>query len=198
MSHWSGVASDRLRAVLSELAPIPDPEWMAFQQRSEPWEVEAGTDLLRSGERPRWILFLDSGLVRFYYLTPGGREFTKGFGRSGEVVAPLSAMVLGRSASYTIECLEPVRCLRFPCQDLERFYDRHPCWERVGRRLVEQAAVRKEVREEEFLLCDARERYDRFLKRYGDLVGRIPQRLVASYIGITDVALSRLRRRRSD
>ena len=67
-------------------------------------------------------------------------------------------------------------------------------WDRIGRVLAEQMAVRKEARERELLLDSAFERYQRFAERYPELVDWIPQRHIASYIGVTEQALSRLLR----
>ena len=66
-------------------------------------------------------------------------------------------------------------------------------WERLGRLLTEQLYIKKEQREAEFLLDDAPTRYRNFQKQYPGLEDRLPQYHVASYLGITPVALSRIR-----
>jgi len=78
---------------------------------------------------------------------------------------------------------------------LQELYDRHPVWERIGRIKAERLAIQKEFREKEFLLDTAETRYRRFLKEFPDLTDRIPQYYIASYLGITDVALSRIRKK---
>ena len=71
--------------------------------------------------------------------------------------------------------------------------DRH--WERFGRKAAEYQTLLNEEREAEFLLDDATVRYVRFGEQYPDLEKRITQYHVASYLGITNVALSRIRKK---
>jgi len=73
-------------------------------------------------------------------------------------------------------------------------YDRHPIWDRIGRVLAEQMAIRKEARERELLLDPALVRFRRFAERYPELMEWLPQRQIAYYIGVTEQALSRLLR----
>ena len=80
-------------------------------------------------------------------------------------------------------------------RDFEALFDRHACWERVGRKIAEGMFISKERRERELLMLSAEERYRLFLGRYKHLEKRIPQYQIAAYLGITPVALSRIRRR---
>jgi hypothetical protein len=73
-------------------------------------------------------------------------------------------------------------------------FNQHHCWEKLGRILAEQLYIKKETREAEFLLDDAETRYFNFQKQYPGLEERIAQYHVASYLGITPVMLSRIRR----
>ncbi|MCP4271690.1 MAG: Crp/Fnr family transcriptional regulator, partial [Gammaproteobacteria bacterium] len=74
-------------------------------------------------------------------------------------------------------------------------FDQHRCWEKLGRLLAEQLYIKKETREAEFLLDDAETRYLNFQTNYPGLEDRLTQYHVASYLGITPVMLSRIRRR---
>jgi CRP-like cAMP-binding protein len=78
---------------------------------------------------------------------------------------------------------------------LNEFYDRHACWERLGRKNAEQLVLIKEAREKELLLDSLEVRYQRFLQEFPGLADRIPQYHIASYLGVTDVALSRIRKK---
>jgi len=73
--------------------------------------------------------------------------------------------------------------------------DRYLCWQEVAARYAEMLFAEKERREREFLSDDAATRYRTFLADSPDLESRLPQYFIASYLGITPVALSRIRGR---
>lgn len=183
-----------LAGLLQGIASLPDSELAWLRQHGRERGFAAAEALIDVGARPSHFWFLASGFVRFFYVTASGREYNKAFARPGEIVAPLSAMLSGAPNGFVIAAITPVRVIAFPVSLLPELYERHPGWERVGRVLAEQMAVRKEARERELLLETALVRFGRFAERYPELVEWIPQRQIASYIGVTEQALSRLLR----
>lgn len=189
---WIEPARQQLRQLLQNLAPVPDSEWQWLNNALTPAALARGDYLCEAGAQPTALYFLVSGVARFFYLTEEGKEFNKAFARAGELVGPLVALATGEPCTYFVQTLTECQSLRIPADLVPAIYDRHCCWERIGRRLAEQTTLRKEQREKEFLLTSARARYDAFNARYPGLQQQIPQKHIASYIGITEVALSRL------
>ncbi|MDX1570061.1 MAG: Crp/Fnr family transcriptional regulator [Xanthomonadales bacterium] len=185
-------ACARFREAIGVLASVPDREWSFLRARLKPAAFRRGEDLVTAGDDPRHFWFLDKGLLRFFYVSESGREFNKAFARPGEVFGALVATVTGEPCGFSIQAVSDAFTVAVPNALLEALYERHPCWERIGRRLAEQATVRKEVRERELLIDDPLERYRHFRERYSDIAGDIPQRQIAAYIGISEVQLSRL------
>lgn len=185
-------ACGRFRDALETIARIPDDEWSFLRPHLKPARFRRGEDLVTAGNRPRHLWYLDTGLLRFFYVSESGREFNKAFARSGEIVGALVATVTGKPCGFTIQAMTESRAVAAPVALLPTLHDRHRCWERIGRVLAEQAAVRKEVREREFLINDPLERYRRFLQRYPGIDSEIPQKQIAAYIGVSEVQLSRL------
>jgi CRP-like cAMP-binding protein len=183
-----------LRQTLHRIAPLPDEEFEYLRRQGEPRTYPAGQTLIDIGGPPSRCWFLISGFLRFYYVTESGREFNKAFSRPGEIVMPLTAALARAPNTFVIAAVTDARTLAFPAALIPALYDRHPAWERIGRVLAEQMAVRKEARERELLLDPAYVRFQRFADRYPELVEWLPQRQVASYIGVTEQALSRLLR----
>ncbi|MEG3191221.1 MULTISPECIES: Crp/Fnr family transcriptional regulator [Novilysobacter] len=192
MEHHDDFAE--LTGLLQGLAALPASELAWLHNHSRTRTYASGEALIDVGAKPSQFWFLASGFLRFFYVTSGGREYNKAFARPGEIVAPLSAMLSGAPNGFVIAAIAPVRVLAYPVALLPELYERHPGWERVGRVLAEQMAVRKEARERELLLDTALVRFGRFADRYPELVQWIPQRQIASYIGVTEQALSRLLR----
>lgn len=184
-----------LRHVVQSLADVPDEEWELFARQVHDRVFETHGLLIRAGEPVTDFFFLVSGFVRFFYLTEDGREFNKAFAQENQFVGSFGAEVLEQPCRFSVQALERTEAMAIPVQVIRDGYDRHHAWERVGRMMAERVAVSKEIREGEFLLDSAETRYRRFLANYPGLADRISQYHVASYLGITDVALSRIRKK---
>lgn len=153
--------------------------------------------LFEAGNRPKNLYFIQTGLVRFYYLTSGGKEFNKSFASEGSVVTSLSTFLSGAPSPFFTQALEETVTIALPMEFVHKHAATDLSLERLVSRLVAQLAVKKEQREASFLLLDAGERYNVFLDDFADLAPRLTQYHIASYLGITPVALSRIRARRT-
>ncbi|TNE47072.1 MAG: Crp/Fnr family transcriptional regulator [Deltaproteobacteria bacterium] len=188
----------QLRKVLQQMMEVPDKEWLVFADLFQLRTFAKNDYLLRAGETSDPCFFLCEGVVRFYYLTPDGKEFNKSFLQAHQFAASLSTSLLQTPARFSMQALEDVVALEASLSSLRDLFPRHICWERLGRTMAEQLAIKKELRECSFLLDSAEERYLNFLRDYPGLEDKITQYHVASYLGITNVALSRIRRRIRD
>jgi CRP-like cAMP-binding protein len=170
--------------------PLLAQAWAALPRGRWP----AGARLLSPGDPAQDLWFVESGLVRLYCLAPGGLERNKSFHAEG---AWIGAGVPPRPAPspYFIEALEPLQAARLSYAELQRWSLR---WPAVGELLAAGLAgvfARLASREAGLLLLDAPGRYRAYLEDYATIADRVPLRHVAGYLGITNVALSRIRRR---
>lgn len=191
-------ARSRLHALcssLGRLAPLSDESWAAGEPFFTAHRLAAGEHVIGAGDVVDRVYFLTSGLARYYYLTPGGKELNKSFSTEGQVLSSISSLVEGAPSPFFVQALEPSECLSIKYADVLALGEKHRQWEVVARRLVEILAIKKELREADFLLLSAAERYQKFLEEHARFVGRIPNYHIASYLGITEVALSRIRGR---
>ena len=188
---------DKLHKLFDTVAGviIPTHEWMWLQDSIQQRHFAVGEKLFVSGKDDRSLHYLLSGMVRYYYLTPKGIERNHTFAFEGTLVACLATFVAGKSCPFSVEAVEPTTTYMIPSHLIYKMEDRAECWLRLKLRLMEHVALRKEYREAEFLLETAEDRYCHFLERYPNLAKRIPQYHIASYLGITPVALSRIRKR---
>ena len=157
-------------------------------------EAKARTPFEPPGSSRHDVLFVVSGLLRFYYPGPDGQERNKAFVAEGAFAGALASAHLGVPLLYGIEALERSAVLAAPYADLAALMDRDPAFERLGRKLAEMLLVRKERRTRAMLLQSATERYLDFVEHYPGLVQRVPLYHIASLLGVTDVHLSRIRR----
>lgn len=140
------------------------------------------------------LMFVCSGLLRFYYLAEDGTESNKAFAAENDFAGPLAASYLDLPVIYGIQTLEPTTMLVANYYDFVALFDEHPVFDRLGRRLAEWFLVRKELRTRSLLQHQAKDRYLTFKERFPQITERVPQYHIASYLGITEVTLSRLKR----
>ena len=183
----------KLKDFVDKLADVSEEEWAYFSGKLTQRIFDKNQLLFEAGEPVTDFFFIIKGLVRFFYLTEEGKEFNKAFAMENEFAGSFSAMIFDAPCRYYVQALEKTVALVLPIRLIKDVYDRHPAWERVGRRHAESVAVKKEIREGEFLLDSAETRYRRLLSDCPKLVDRVQQYHIASYLGITDVALSRIR-----
>ena len=179
VGDWTGLAA----ADAARLAA-------AFERR----EVAGGEAVALPGDARHEVLFVARGLLRFYYPGADGREANKAFVAEGAFAGAIAAATLDVPILYGIEALEDSVVLAAPYARLDALMTAHAPLERFGRRLAERILARKERRARSLLLESATERYLDFCDAEPDLVQRVPQRHIASLLGMTDVHLSRVRR----
>lgn len=187
-------AFEQMRAALRAWAELTDLQWETLAAIFRVREVEARQDLLQPGSNEHELLFVCRGLLRFYYPAEDGSESNKAFIAENAFAGALAASALNLPVIYGVEALENTTLLAARMSDFTALFDEHPVFDRLGRKLTELLLIRKELRARSFLQQDATARYLEFAKEHPDLVRRVPQYHVASYLGITEVSLSRIKR----
>ena len=181
--------------LIKTISTIPESEWQWLKSNLNKKVYSPGTALFRQGDCDAGVHYLESGLVRYYYLTEEGVERNHTFAAEGNLVGCLPACAGRGVNTFSVEAIERTYTFKIPGPVYLTLDERHPCWLRFKLRLMEHVALRKEAREATFLLDSAEVRYQRFLSDYGEVAERIPQYHIASWLGISPVALSRIRKR---
>jgi CRP-like cAMP-binding protein len=188
--------------IMDRIAPWLERWSLSGLDTNEPWlqsmslrTFDSDDHLVRCGEHSDTLYLLDRGLVRLYYITPDGKERNKAFYRSGQITGPVSAAMTGTAAPFSIQCLEPVEAVCCSFSTLSGATDHHPGLARLNLELLSEAFIRNEQREAMLLTCNAEQRYQWLLDNEADLLQRVPQFHIASYLGIDAVSLSRLKKK---
>ena len=185
---------EQMRAAVSQWVQLSDTQWARlasiFRMRSVPTQAS----ILLPGDRVHELVFVVKGLLRFYYLNDGGVESNKAFVKENEFAGPLASASLNLPVIYGIQTLEPAVLLVARYADFAALFDEDPAFDRLGRKFAELLLVRKELRMRSMLQKKAAARYQEFCEQYPGLLQRVPQYHIASFLGITEVSLSRLRR----
>jgi len=157
--------------------------------------IKKGTCFIKQGEIPRKFAFNIKGLFRYYYMNERGNEYTKGFFPEHTFICSYSAMNNGRESYFSIEALEDSSLLTINYSDWKQLMQQDVCWNYLLIALLEKWFSIKEYREREFYLHDAETRYYTFLKFFSGLDKRVKQCYIASYLGVTPIALNKIRKR---
>lgn len=156
--------------------------------------LKKGDFFIREGEIPNKFAFNIQGLFRYYYIDNKGNDFTKGFIKENELIISYSAMIQNKQSSYFIEALEDSIILVILYKDWLELVKKNILLELVTKSFLEKGFIKKESREREFLLDDAKTRYKNFLVEFSDISNRLKDYHIASYLGITPIALSRIKK----
>ncbi len=173
-----------------DTSPLTD--WLASMQSRV---LAADDHLVHTGERSSEIYIIQHGLLRLYYGDEEGRERNKAFYGDGDVTGPVSAIMSARPASFAIQALEPCELLAANLTQLLALAPSDPAVSKLVITLLSEAFMRNEQREMLLLTHNAEQRYRWMLMHQPELVARIPQYHIASYLGIDAVSLSRIKRK---
>jgi CRP-like cAMP-binding protein len=174
------------------LAAIPPEQWAKLEPHLRPKRYAKGERFIEPGQPSLEAGVVVSGLMRFYYVDLDGHEATKAFRGPGELVAAYAELLDARPSRTTVEALEDTELLVIRYDRVTALYKEHACWQELGRKVAEDHYRQREKREQELLMNSATERWETFMREKPELAGRLPQKVIASYLGITPVALSRI------
>lgn len=179
---------------LKNICKIDALEEELFLKYFKPFTLKKGDYLLQSTQINSKLGFLCKGLVR-YFIFKNQEESTFEFTKEGEFVADYHSFISKKPSNQNIQALEDCEFLIINFNDLQELYKISNTANFIGRIIIEhrfmimvnQLLIKEKYTEEE--------RYTYFLKHYKDLTQRIPQYLIASYIGVKPQSLSRIRKR---
>ncbi|WP_299589336.1 Crp/Fnr family transcriptional regulator [uncultured Microbulbifer sp.] len=157
--------------------------------------LKKGHYLIRQGQPASKIYFMLSGYARYMSVSPDGKEFTQSFACAPCVAGSTRAMTRKTRALFSIEALDDVLCLGFEWPDFFEKMKDQPGFLLAYSTLLESMFIKKEEREYSFVQLSAEQRYLDFLEQNPQLRERLPLKMIASYIGITPIALSRIRKK---
>lgn len=151
--------------------------------------------LLQQGEKARESYFVLNGCIRAYTLDNKADEHVMHLATSDWWITDMYSLITGNPGNYTIECLEASEMLVMPRGNQYTAYDKYPGIERYFRVLMENAYVSTLQRIHDNLSLSAEERYLNFERKFPGLVHRIPDKHIASYIGVTPEFFSKMKKR---
>ena len=160
--------------------------------------VEKGQFLLRPGEICRHAFFVEQGLLRQYSIDGKGKEHILMFGPENWFVTDRESTYFNQPSAYFIQAYEDSRVILLDEDFVRRVSARYPDYIQFNNRLLHNHIRHLQRRINLLLSATAKERYMHFMDVYPDILSRVPQAMVASYLGMTPESLSRVRRRMAE
>jgi CRP-like cAMP-binding protein len=181
---------------IGQVVPLTDHEERFVSGLFEPYTLRVGEFFLKVGEVCRHVGFVNQGLLR-YYVLDDGEEHTYDFSPDNTFTCNYESFLNGSPSTRFIQAVEDTRLLRISYDNLQRLYEELTHGQKFGRLVAEQLFVSHLQKLTSFYRDTADQRYDHFLRLFPGLADRLPQYVVASYVGIKPQSLSRLRAQRA-
>lgn len=158
---------------------------------------KAGEVFIPLGATRKKMGIVETGLARGYRIKSSGEEVSIDFAKEGEIASTQDLILYGMESEQIVEFLEDSTLLVFNYRDIEQLARANPKIERLKNKFIQDYLVKILQRLETFLVFNPEERYEWLIKEQPELLQRVQQKHLASYLGITPVSLSRLRTRRN-
>lgn len=176
------------------LEEVNEDTWQSFAEKLQVRRVAKGQLVLKPGLVCRHVSFVNKGLLRSYYLVDG-KEIVTAFFPENCYFSDYESFLSRKPAVMYSEALEDSEIVDICYEDLQALYDSNRQVERVGRMVAEDLFVHLSNKISSFLLDTPEQRYLRFMEEWAHVAQRVPQYMIASYLGFTPEALSRIRAR---
>ena len=178
---------------ISKHITLTEKETTYFTSLLESKKLKAKKAILQEGDICKHIWFVTKGCLRAFTVDKNGYEHVLQFAPSDWWMADLYSFISQQPGLLTIEALEETDLVQLSKVDQDSLYQEVPKFERFFRVIAEKALVASQVRVLNNMSITAEERYVLFCKQYPNLINSLPQKQIASYIGVTPEFLSKMR-----
>ena len=179
----------------SKYNPLSKEAEQAITEISSIVTIKKNKDLQPIGHTCKTIYFIKKGVARIYYFKDG-IDITESFFFENSIIARVESLFTGKPSRKAIQILEDAEIIAINSTKLFKLYDAYPEIERLFRKIFEAAYVETVNRIEGIQFHSAEERYNALIKETPNVLKRVPLKYIASYLGITQVSLSRIRGQR--
>lgn len=185
---------DVLREYLLARASFTDDELAFVRERFIPTTLPAGEYLQRAGDVSRHAAFVERGCLRSYVIDANGKEHIVQFAPETWWLADGASLMKGTPSQFFVDAIEDSNLLLIDPPSHHLLLDRVPGFAEAFRAGLQRHNSAKDQRIVTALATTAEERYLEFLERYPSIAQRVPQWMVASYLGVSPETISRIRK----
>ncbi|TGE24011.1 Crp/Fnr family transcriptional regulator [Hymenobacter aquaticus] len=183
-----------LKSYLQAKLPLTDEQFATLARTLLPRELKRQQTLVRQGEVGRYGAFVTQGCLRSFVVDRKGKEHVLQFAPENWWIADQHGLIHHEPALFSIDALEDSRVLLFGPDFYQQLPQLGPPFQSFFYELQQNSLQAMQKRLIATLSAPAEERYLEFIRTYPSLAQRLPQRLIAAYLGITPESLSRIRK----
>ncbi|WP_166778538.1 Crp/Fnr family transcriptional regulator [Flavobacterium psychrophilum] len=174
---------------------LDDKHWYQFLNKLEEKTIKKNDFFLIKNEICNYLGVVESGSLRTYYIDNLGNEVSFLFFLDNDCFTDYESIITDSPSNFYIQALEDSKIHLIHKKDLFMLYKSEIFWENFGRRMVERIFLTTKKRMEELLFLTPVNRYLQLLKVNPLILQKVPQKFIASYLGIKPQSLSRIRKR---
>ncbi|MEB2779289.1 Crp/Fnr family transcriptional regulator [Algoriphagus sp. C2-6-M1] len=177
---------------LNQISPLSDEAKNAIVNLCSTYHIKKNKDLQSIGQTCKTIYFVEKGTARIYYYKED-KDVTEYFAFKHDLIIRAESLFAGKPSHKAIQAINDTTFIAIPARQLFELFDKYHDVERMFRKVVERSYVDTINRLESLQFHPADERYTSLLQKSPAVVREIPLKHIASYLGITQVSLSRIR-----
>ena len=181
-----------MKEVILSHIEISDDVYDSFVNAAELKHAARKEIIFYPGRVNKKILFVEKGILRAYRLVDG-TPYTHFFFMENWFVTDFQSYLTEQPSDLYIESLTERSYYEFSKKDLQKLYQRHHEFEKLGRIIAEKAYLKMVERLTDLQTTNLRERYHRLVRKSPQLLQKVPQKYIASYLGVSEQSLSRIK-----
>jgi CRP-like cAMP-binding protein len=182
-----------LHAKITETISLTEEEFNFCKTLFSPKKLRKRQYLLQDGDVCKYTAFVEKGMLRTYTVDEKGNEPILQFSMEGWWVADLYSFFTGEPSQFNVEALEDCELLLITEPSWNILLEKIPAFERYFRILIQNNLIATQRRLMGTMSETAEEKYLKLIENFPDCIQRVPQHMIASYLGITRETLSRTR-----
>jgi len=176
-----------------QLTHVPEELEKNLRAKSTQVSIDKGEYLHKAGFTCKSTYWIKKGLLRSFYLKDG-KEITDVFASEGEWITSVQSFMKSQPDQYYLQAIESSKVYALSYNDLMYLFENFPEMERFGRISMSMSYIQLSEKLESYQFTSAKDKYVHFCKIYNSILHRLPLGMVASYIGVTQETLSRIRK----
>jgi signal-transduction protein with cAMP-binding, CBS, and nucleotidyltransferase domain len=185
---------EQIRQVIKQMINISEDELDSFLNQCIIKTFKRQETLSRPTAIPNEIFFIEKGLIRVFITDNEGTEHTIHFALENQFIADYSNFIQKQPSLYSLQAVEETQVTVLPRSAIEWGYKNLTEGQKMGRLIAEFYFIYQDDRIKNIYTRTPKQRYDSILEVFPNIHNRVPQHMIASYLGITSVHLSRLKK----
>lgn len=187
--------ADKINFYLEVFKGLTPEDIIGLFQLATPRHLPASEVLIKEGATNHNLVYIQKGVIRSYMIKDSGDEVTVLLRWEDQFIASYDTIILQQPSRFTYQALEDCEILEIDYAAVEKIMEEQPKYEPLRTFFLMSMLAESLLRVESFVLFSPEERYQKLVESNANIVNRVPDKYIASLLGITPVSLSRIRKR---